>query len=65
MGIYGERILPRIINVACGMKTVEPLRSGSARVLRETSLRSVSAQDPTCRSIPPLSPGLPRSSRQT
>src|SRR5947209_3659240 len=26
MGIYGERILPRIINVACGMKTVEPLR---------------------------------------
>ena len=26
MGIYGERILPRIINVACGMKVVEPLR---------------------------------------
>ena len=26
MGIYGERILPRIINVACGTKTVEPLR---------------------------------------
>lgn len=26
MGIYGERILPRVINAACGMKVVEPLR---------------------------------------
>ncbi len=26
MGIYGERVLPRIINVACGMRAVEPLR---------------------------------------
>src|SRR6266545_4355608 len=26
MGLYGERVLPRIINVACGMKTAEPLR---------------------------------------
>ena len=26
MGFYGERVLPRIINVACGMKTTEPLR---------------------------------------
>jgi ubiquinone/menaquinone biosynthesis C-methylase UbiE len=26
MGCYGEQVLPRIINVACGMKTVEPLR---------------------------------------
>src|ERR1700754_1937945 len=26
MGVYGERILPRIINAACGMKVVEPLR---------------------------------------
>ena len=26
MGIYGEQVLPRIINVACGLKTVEPLR---------------------------------------
>jgi ubiquinone/menaquinone biosynthesis C-methylase UbiE len=26
MGIYGERVLPRIINVACGMKVVKPLR---------------------------------------
>jgi ubiquinone/menaquinone biosynthesis C-methylase UbiE len=26
MGIYGEQILPRMINVACGMKAVEPLR---------------------------------------
>jgi ubiquinone/menaquinone biosynthesis C-methylase UbiE len=26
LGIYGEHVLPRIINVACGMKTVEPLR---------------------------------------
>ena len=26
MGIYGEQILPRIINAACGMKGVGPLR---------------------------------------
>jgi SAM-dependent methyltransferase len=26
MGIYGEHILPRIINVACGLKTNDPLR---------------------------------------
>jgi ubiquinone/menaquinone biosynthesis C-methylase UbiE len=26
MGIYGRHVLPRIINVACGMKSAEPLR---------------------------------------
>jgi SAM-dependent methyltransferase len=26
MGLYEERVLPRIINLACGMKGVEPLR---------------------------------------
>ena len=26
MGLYGERVLPRIINVACGMKSSDPLR---------------------------------------
>jgi ubiquinone/menaquinone biosynthesis C-methylase UbiE len=26
MGIYGERVLPRIINCACGLKAVDPLR---------------------------------------
>jgi ubiquinone/menaquinone biosynthesis C-methylase UbiE len=26
MGLYGDRVLPRIINIACGTKTVEPLR---------------------------------------
>ena len=26
MGLYGEQVLPRIVNVACGMKTSEPLR---------------------------------------
>jgi len=26
MGIYGERVLPRIINFACGLRAVEPLR---------------------------------------
>jgi SAM-dependent methyltransferase len=26
MGLYGEQLLPRIINVACGLKAVEPLR---------------------------------------
>ncbi|WP_405804024.1 class I SAM-dependent methyltransferase [Streptomyces sp. NBC_00210] len=27
MGFYAERMLPRIINVACGVKTAQPLRS--------------------------------------
>ena len=26
MGLYGEHVLPRIINVACGLKNAEPLR---------------------------------------
>jgi ubiquinone/menaquinone biosynthesis C-methylase UbiE len=26
MGIYGERVLPRVLDVACGTKAVEPLR---------------------------------------
>jgi ubiquinone/menaquinone biosynthesis C-methylase UbiE len=26
MGLYGEQVLPRIINAACGMKTNDPLR---------------------------------------
>ena len=26
MGLYAKHVLPRIINVACGLKTVEPLR---------------------------------------
>ena len=26
MGLYGEHVLPRIIDVACGLKTVAPLR---------------------------------------
>ena len=26
MGIYGEQVLPRIIDMACGLKAVEPLR---------------------------------------
>ncbi len=26
MGIYGERVLPQVLNVACGTKAVEPLR---------------------------------------
>jgi SAM-dependent methyltransferase len=26
MGLYGEQILPRMINAACGLKAVEPLR---------------------------------------
>ncbi len=27
MGFYDERVLPRIINIACGMKVIEPLRT--------------------------------------
>jgi SAM-dependent methyltransferase len=26
MGLYGDHVLPRVVNAACGMKTVEPLR---------------------------------------
>ena len=26
MGLYGDHVLPRIINVACGLKPTEPLR---------------------------------------
>lgn len=26
MGLYGDHVLPRIINVACGLKAVDPLR---------------------------------------
>jgi SAM-dependent methyltransferase len=26
MGIYGDHVLPRIVNAACGLKAVEPLR---------------------------------------
>ncbi len=26
MGLYGEQVLPRIVNAACGMKVAEPLR---------------------------------------
>jgi SAM-dependent methyltransferase len=26
MGLYGEQILPRMVNAACGLKTAEPLR---------------------------------------
>ena len=27
MGFYAEQVLPRVVNVACGMKVAEPLRS--------------------------------------
>jgi SAM-dependent methyltransferase len=27
MGLYGDRVLPRIVNFACGLKSVEPQRS--------------------------------------
>lgn len=33
MGFYGDRILPRIINVACGMKMFEPMRQRVCRSL--------------------------------
>ncbi|HEY4410690.1 MAG TPA: SAM-dependent methyltransferase, partial [Acidimicrobiia bacterium] len=26
MGVYGDQVLPRIINVACGLKPLRPLR---------------------------------------
>jgi len=26
IGLYGEQVLPRVVNVACGLKGVAPLR---------------------------------------
>lgn len=34
MGLYGEHVLPRLINVACGLKAVEPLRERVCAGLR-------------------------------
>jgi ubiquinone/menaquinone biosynthesis C-methylase UbiE len=34
MGLYGERILPRIVDVACGLKAVAPLRQRVCEGLR-------------------------------
>jgi ubiquinone/menaquinone biosynthesis C-methylase UbiE len=34
MGIYAEHVLPRIINVACGMKVTEPLRQRACEGLQ-------------------------------
>ncbi len=34
MGIYAEHVLPRIINVACGMKASDPLRDRTCAGLR-------------------------------
>ena len=34
MGFYGERVLPHVVNVACGLKVVEPLRRRVCETLR-------------------------------
>jgi hypothetical protein len=31
MGVYGEQVLPRIVDVACNMKAAHPQRGGCAR----------------------------------
>jgi ubiquinone/menaquinone biosynthesis C-methylase UbiE len=33
MGVYGERVLPRIIDVACGMKSSDPIRQRACEKL--------------------------------
>ena len=40
MGIYGERILPRVINLACGTASANPLRERVCRGLSARSWRS-------------------------
>ena len=35
MGLYGEQVLPRIVNVACGMKNNKPLRRRCAELAGE------------------------------
>ncbi len=42
MGIYAEQVLPRIVNVVCGMKASEPIRGGCARGSTDRSSRSAS-----------------------
>ena len=43
MGIYRDKVLPRIVDKACGIKAAEPLRAGSARASMARSWSSASA----------------------
>jgi SAM-dependent methyltransferase len=45
MGIYRDKVLPRLVDKACGMKTAEPLRRGSAPACMARCSRSASAVD--------------------
>ena len=56
MGMYGERMLPRIVNMACGQQDMRPLRRRACVSRPATWSRSVSAPDITCRSIRRRSP---------
>jgi hypothetical protein len=65
MGFYERRVLPRILNTACGTKTVEPLRrrvceglaGGVVEIGFGSGLNIPSTRQP--------SPGSPRSSPPT
>lgn len=49
MGFYAEHVLPRIIDVACGMKSSVPLRQRVCEGLTATSWRSASVPGSTWR----------------
>ena len=66
MGLYGEHVLPRIVNVACGMKSSNELRKPSVRRPSRPGRRD-RVRVRTQRSLLSgrRSPGSPRSSRRT
>ena len=43
MGLYGNHVLPHVINCACGMKAVRPLRKRAAEGLHIALAESAAA----------------------
>ena len=53
MGFYAEKVLPRIVNAACGMKGNEPIHERICAVSTGECWRSASGRGATCPTIPP------------
>jgi SAM-dependent methyltransferase len=47
MGFYRDRVLPRITNVACGTKTVQPLSTGHNVPFYPSAVERVTAVEPS------------------
>ena len=65
MGMYGEQVLPRIIDAAGGMKSLAPLRRRACEGLAGEVVELGFGPGSTSRSIRRLSPASPRSSPLT